>query len=67
MKDLNYRIQKARVEEKDLICPVCSSEVWNGFSTKLGKVLVCVNYPECNFIKQNQDVIVTEYDMKKPF
>lgn len=67
MKDLNYRIEKAKVEDKDLVCPVCSSRVWKGFSTKLGKVLVCVNYPTCNYIKQNQDVIVTDYDIRKPF
>lgn len=60
MKNLGYRIEKVKLSKKDLICPVCSADVWNGFSTRIGKVLVCVNYPGCNFIKQNQDKIITE-------
>lgn len=48
-------------EDNQLICPVCSGEVWRGFSTHLGKVYTCLGYPtECNFIARRESIIELE-------
>ena len=62
-----YRIEKAKVTEKDLVCPVCSSRVMHGFGTKAGKVLACINYPKCNYIKKIDDQIIIENESKRPY
>jgi len=62
-----YRIEQATVTEKDLACPVCSARVMYGFGTRLGKVLTCINYPKCNYIKMIEDRIVLEHEVKKPY
>ena len=64
-----YRIEKAKVKEEDLICPVCRSRVMYGFGMWNGKVLICINYPGCNYIKKIEDRIVLEgrWKTKKPY
>ena len=62
-----YRIEQATVTEKDLVCPVCSARVMYGFGTKLGKILTCINFPKCNYIKRIEDKIVLENDVKRPY
>lgn len=62
-----YRIEQAKVTEKDLICPVCSARVMYGFGTRLGKVLTCINYPKCNYLKKIEDRIVLDNEVKRPY
>ena len=62
-----YRIEQAKVTEKDLVCPVCSSRVMYGFGTRHGKVLTCINYPKCNYIKKIEDRIILEDEIKRPY
>ena len=66
--DDDVRIESSKLTDEDMICPVCSSSVRHGFGTRLGKILVCINYPNCNYMKKNEDRIVSsKFDVKKPY
>ena len=56
---------EVEIEEQNdkLICPVCSGEVGRVFSTHLGKLYPCINYPnDCNFIARRESIIELQED-----